>query len=422
MKRILLPALLLGFVSAQAPTPAKLTLGTQATPIQPLSVNGFNLGFNMSVAEAQDAVKSVAPSSLRYPPGNVGDENDLTKSGLQSFLSQLELTGGGVQATVETRVFATRPEAKNRPEDAAQAARDAQALGLKVTYWEIGNEPDLYATNRGRPEWTPQKYCEVFRAQRQAILKVDPQARFAGPAVSNVNGNGKTFLTGFVKGCGDIVDILTWHEYPSDGSLDDETALSTAPRVTAHLQEFRALLKSQDGNPLGYTRDIKLGVTEYGLSYRTDRAHHLSDQVAALWAAETTLRLAEGGADLSQYFALIGSGNHGLVDQAGFPRPTLYAYQQTRHFQGEALPLTTDNPALWTHAARQDRLLTVLVTNTATSAQGLAPNLPGYTLIGGKTFTEKTVHDEADFIRLPLSGTLNLPARSLTRLVYKEQP
>lgn len=411
--------LALGLSSAQA---ARLTLGAVLGPIDPLSVNGFNVGFNMSVAEAPEAVKSVAPSSLRYPPGNVGDEQDLTKAGLQGFLSTLELTGGGVQATVETRVFATRPESGNRPEDAAQAARDARALGLKVTYWEIGNEPDLYATNRGRPEWTPERYCATFRAQRAAILKVDPQAKFAGPAVSNGQGRAAEFLKAFVRGCGDVVDLLTWHEYPSDGSLSDEAALATAARVSEHLAAFRALWADPQGNPLGHTRAVGFGVTEYGLSYRTEKSRHLADQVAALWAAETTLRLAEGGARLAQYFALIGSGNHGLVDQAGFPRPTLYAFQQLRHFRGEALALTADDLALWPHAAREGKRLTVLITNTATGPRSLTPDLPGYALIGGKTFTAQTVEDEADFIRLPLRGDLTLPPRSFTRLVYKEQP
>lgn len=402
--------------------PATLTIGTRGTPIVPTAVNGFNVGYDMSVAEAQAAVRSVAPTSLRYPPGNVGDENDLTLSGLTSFRSTLQLSGPQARATIETRVFATRPEAGNRPENAAQAARDAASLGLKPLYWEIGNEPDLYSKNRGDPTWTPDRYCQTFRAQRAAILAVDPTARFAGPAVSNVEGGGADFLTGFVKGCGDIVDLLTWHEYPSSGELTDEQALATAGRVTEHLARFRALLADPVRNPLGVGRPVELGVTEYSLSYRSNQPRHLSDMVAALWAAETTLRLAEGGASLSQYFALIGSGGHGLVDLAGIPRPTLYAFQQLASFKGEALPASTDDPSLWVHAARDQDRLTVLVSNTALAAQPLATAVPGYTLIGVKSFTAKTVDDEAAPVRLPLHPALDLPGRSMTRLVYKRLP
>jgi hypothetical protein len=423
-----------------ASLPATLTMGEGRTPISPTAVNGFNVGYDMSVAEAQAAVRSVAPTSLRYPPGNVGDEQDLSRAALTSFRSTLQLAAGGqaagpgsrapggppppvpappIVATIETRVFATRPESRNRPEDAAQAARDAQALGLRVGYWEVGNEPDLYRINRGDSSWTPERYCQTFRAQRAAILEVDPQARFAGPAVSNVSGDSGAFLETFVRDCGDVVDLLSWHEYPSAGELSDEAALATAPRVSEHLARLRALLADPARNPRGQGRPVALGVTEYSLSYRSNRSRHLSDMVGALWAAETTLRLADGGAALAQYFALIGSGGHGLVDLAGVPRPTLSAFQQLTHYRGEARAIHSSDPALWVHAAQQGRALTLLVSNTATDPHPLAPALPGYTLTGAKTVTAQTVDDEAEPLRLQLAPRLSLPARSLTRLAYR---
>ncbi len=130
----------------------------------------------------------------------------------------------------------------------------------------------------------------------------------------------------------------------------------------------------------------------------------------------------EVGVDVASYFAIIAAGNHGLVDLATVPRPTLYAFRQLRHFRGTALPVRASDPDLWPHLVQDGRLRTLLVTNTATQARALATGLPGYTLIGAKTFTEKTVQDEADFIRLGLSPSLDLPARSLTRLVYKRLP
>ena len=405
-------------VSASA-APATLSIGSAGRPIVPTSVNGFNVPYDMSVAEAQGAVRSVTPSSLRYPPGNVGDEQDLTRAGLVSFQSTLKLSGPQAVATIETRVFATRPDAGNRPEDAAQAARDAAALGLRPLYWEIGNEPDLYSRNRGDASWTPQRYCQTFRAQRAAILGVDPAAKFAGPAVSNVEGGGLAFLEAFVRDCGDAVDLLTWHEYPTRGDQSDEAALATASRVTEHLALFRGLLADPATNPLGSGRPVLLGVTEYGLSYVSGKMRHLSDMVGALWAAETTLRLAEGGASLAQYFALIGSGGHGLVDLAGFPRPSLYAFQMTRFFQGEALAASSSDPALWVHAARDHRALSVLVSNTATAPRTLASAVPGYTLIGAKTFTAQIADDGADPIRFRLDTALTLPAHSMTRLTYR---
>ena len=402
--------------------PVTLSLGTAGTPISPLVLNGFNTSWQMPLVEALDAVKSVAPTSLRYPGGNVGDDNDLIRSGLQYFKSSLDLAGKGTAAIVQTRVFATRPDARNKPEDAAQAARDAREIGLNVTYWEVGNEPDLYATNRGDPSWTPEKYCATFRAQRDAVLKVDPQAKFAGPAVSKGTGAAMNYLERFVKVCGDVVDLLTWHEYPTDGTATDEAALASALSVTEHVEAVRSLWRDPQRNPLGHTRGVKLGVTEFSLSWNSPRARHLADQMNALWTAETSLRLAEAGVHLSSYFAIIAAGSHGLVDRAGVPRPTLYAFQQLRHFRGTALPVRASDPALWAHAARDGKLVTLLVTNTAKDTRTLTTALPGLTLIGAKTFTERTVQDEADFIRLKLGPAVDLPGRSMTRLVYKSLP
>ncbi|SMB80293.1 GH39 family glycosyl hydrolase [Deinococcus hopiensis] len=409
-------------LTGAAAAPATLTLGTSGTPIPPLAISGFNFSWQMPLVEAIDAVKSVAPTSLRYPGGNVGDENDLARQGLEYFKSSLAVTGKGTAGIVQTRVFATRTDARNKPEDAAQAAREARDIGLNVAYWEIGNEPDLYATNRGDPSWTPEKYCQTFRAQREAILKVDPSARFAGPAVSKGAGPAMTYLQGFVKSCGDVVDLLTWHEYPTDGTATDEAALATAAEVTGHVQAVRDLWSDPARNPLGHARQVELGVTEFSLSWKSGRARHLADQVNALWTAETSLRLAEAGVQLSSYFAIIAAGSHGLVDRAGVPRPTLYAFQQLRHFRGTALPVQSSDAALWAHAAQEGALLTLLVTNTATAPRTLATTLPGLTLIGAKTFTEKTVQDEADLIRQRLGPAVDLPGRSMTRLVYKRLP
>lgn len=413
-------ALSLGLAAA---APATLTLGaSKPAPLPPTVIGGFNYGNWMPVVEAKKDLRSVAPSLLRFPGGNVGDENDLTAASLVPLKSNLELltTGPTPPALmVQTRVFGGKPGAKNTPQDAAQAARDAQAANLKVAYWEIGNEPDLFSVNRGDASWTPQRYCAAFRAQRRAILQVDPAAKFAGPAVSNTGDKAADFLEQFVKGCGDIVDLLTWHEYPSDGLSSDADALTSVSVIDRDVKRFRALMDSQAGNPLGYTRRTPLGVTEYSLSYVSGRPRHLSDQVGALWAAEATLRLAENGASVAAYFALQATGGHGLVDLAGIPRPTLYAFQQLHAFTGSGLAISSDDPALWTHAAQGGALLTVLVTNTAAEAHQLTAALPGYQLVGGKTFTQKTVDDENEMIRLPLAATLELPALSLTRLVYK---
>ena len=107
-----------------------------------------------------------------------------------------------------------------------------------------------------------------------------------------------------------------------------------------------SLWRDPKRNPLGHGRDVKLAVTEYGLSWRTDRPRFLSDQVAGLWAAEAALRLAQQGVRAAHYFAYQGTGFHGLLDNAGVPRPTYYAFSMLSGLEGRFVKAGSSHPAL----------------------------------------------------------------------------
>jgi GH35 family endo-1,4-beta-xylanase len=390
---------------------------TQGQALSSLALAGYNLGNYMNVIEFPKQLRALEPTIVRFPAGNVGDDQDLSESSLRTFKANLSIFGKQQpKIMVQTRVFGRNSDAKNHPEDAADAARAAIKLGLKVDYWNIGNEPDLYAVTRGDKSWTADKYCDTFRAQRSAILKVQPDAKFAGPSTTAY----PEFLERFVERCGDIVDVLTWHEYPTDGRKTDEEALSTIARVSSDIERYLSLWKDKTRNPLGFARAIDFGLTEYGLSYRTDSSRHISDQVAGLWAAETTLRMAEAGAKLNTYFALQGVGPHGTLDISGIPRPTYYAFGHLKHFTGESLKLSSVNKDLWLHAAKNKNTLQVIAINTSTNGSSLALEIPGWEAVGAKGFTEQTVKDEASDIRFNTTKTLELPARSMLRIAYKQ--
>jgi GH35 family endo-1,4-beta-xylanase len=390
---------------------------TQSQPLSSMALTGYNFGNYMNAIEFPKPLRALEPGLLRFPAGNVGDDQDLSESSLRTFKANLSIfKGQQPKIMVQTRVFGRTTEAKNRPEDAADAARAAIKLGLQVDYWNIGNEPDLYAVTRGDTSWTADKYCDTFRAQRKAILAVQPDAKFAGPSITAK----PEFLTRFVERCGDIVDVLTWHEYPTDGRATDETALSSIAKVSNDIEQYLTLWKDKTRNPLGYARTIDFGLTEYGLSYRTDSSRHIADQVAGLWAAETTLRMAEAGAKLNTYFALQGVGPHGTLDISGIPRPTYYAFQHLKHFTGESLKVSSSNPNLWLHAAKNKNTLQVIAINTSTNGSSLALDIPGWEVTGAKGFTEQTVKAEAQDIRFNTSATLEMPARSLVRIAYKQ--
>ncbi|QFP76705.1 hypothetical protein [Deinococcus sp. AJ005] len=415
-------ALSLGLLlSAQAATvtPSDAT----PKPILPASVSAFNLGNWMPVTEALDGLNALKPAALRWPGGNIGDEQNRTPEAMQTLKSNWTLLGQP-PLMLQTRVFSrdagnrSGEEAKNTPEDATELVRMAQGLGLNVAYYEIGNEPDLYATNRSDPSWTPQKYCGVVRAQRAAILKVDPQAKIAGPAVSNPN----SYLDAAIKECGDAFDLVTWHLYPSNGDGSDAEAFASISRVTDTVERVEKLWADPATNPKGQGKPLAQGVTEYAQSYRSDRGTHLSDAVGGLWAAEAALRMSESGAVFNPYFSLMATGNHGLLDDAGFPRMSYAAFRELANYRGQTFGVQSDDADLWVHASKQDNLLTLLAINTQSDGKTLNLNLPGYRVIGAKTVTDGDVNADKPPRALRIGEALTLPPLSFTRVVLKASP
>ncbi len=415
-------ALSLGLLlSAQAATVTPS--GAAPKPILPASVSAFNLGNWMPVVEATDGLNALKPAALRWPGGNIGDEQNRTPAAMSTLKSLWSLLGQP-PLMLQTRVFSRDAgnrggeAAKNTPEDAAEMVRMAQGLGLNIAYYEIGNEPDLYATNRSDPSWTPQKYCGVVRAQKAAILKVDPQAKIAGPAVSNPN----SYLDGAIKECGDAFDLVTWHLYPSNGDGSDAVAFASISRVADTVERVKNLWADPATNPKGYGLPLAQGVTEYAQSYRSDRGTHLSDAVGGLWAAEAALRMSESGAVFNPYFSLMATGNHGLLDDAGFPRMSYAAFRELANYRGQTFGVQSDDPAVWLHASKQDNLLTLFAINTQPDSTPLNLNLPGYTVIGAKTVTDMDVNADKPPRALRIGGALTLPPLSFTRVVFKGSP
>ncbi|CAM3156165.1 Glycosyl hydrolase family 79, N-terminal domain [Deinococcus saxicola] len=408
-------------ISAQAATVTPS--GTASKPILPASVSAFNLGNWMPVVEATAELNALKPAALRWPGGNIGDEQNRTHAAMGTLKSLWTLLGQP-PLMLQTRVFFRDAGnrggevAKNTPEDAAEMVRMAWGLGLNVAYYEIGNEPDLYAKGRSDPSWTPEKYCGVVRAQKAAILKVDPQAKIAGPAVSNPN----SYLDAAIRECGDAFDLVTWHLYPSNGDGSDAEAFASISRVTDTVERVKKLWADPATNPKGQGRPLAQGITEYALSYRSDRATHLSDALGGLWAAEAALRMSESGAVFNLYFSLMATGNHGLLDDAGFPRMSYATFRELANYRGQTFSVQSDDPAVWVHASMQDALLTLFAINTQADGKTLNLDLPGYTVIGAKTVTDEDVNADKPPRALKIGGALTLLPLSFTRVVLKALP
>jgi hypothetical protein len=391
-------------------------------PLNRNVLSGFNFGNWVQVADFADDLRAVHPAELRFPGGEFGDANDLTEQALEAFQANLSLLGKPgtvIQTRVGWRSMTGKPH--NQPEDAANAVRWAKARDIRVRYWEIGSEPDLFAIKQSDPDFTPEKYCQVFRAQAAAIKAADPAAKVAGPSVSGARPARDRYLERFVAACGDAVDVLTWHIYPSEGALSDEDAFATAREADDTAEAHRALWADPARNPKGHARKVDMAVTEWGLSSLSTRMRHLADMPAAMWTMEMAFRFDAQGLVSADYFCLQNQGGHGLLDQAGAPRPTYYAYALLAQLSGNLVGASTGDPDLWTHAARDGPRLDLVVTNRATQPKLLATEIGGFTLKSGTWFDEGIARDEKPPAAVEVGPTVKLPARSVVHLVYQKK-
>jgi hypothetical protein len=390
------------------------------------AISGFNYGNSMRVAGWEADWAAVDISALRFPPGNVADEHPLTEPAAAALKQHWQLLGEP-ELTFVLNLFS------GSPQETAEAAQLLARLGIRVSLWQIGNEPDLYATNRLDDSWTPERYCAGYREHADALRMAQPDGRLAGPGVSGGRPGALLYLGEVLRHCGDVIDVLTFHIYPTDGTWTDEDALATSRLTTGELRMLRDWLQDSVANPLGWQRNIALGVTEFGLSWRTKSFRHLEDQTATLWLADTLGRLAREGVEVSHYFALQGTGGHGLIDSGGWLRPTYWLYTMLKDFTGQMPPVTITpavDSTVTAYAAHSGDTLRLLLVNGSPAGLNVELALPSGTAAADlllETLSEPIFDAGAGPSRVLLAAgePFPLPARSVAVLSVphdKEQP
>ena len=356
LARVLLTVLAVALVGAPALADAlTIRVGEPLRPISADAITGFNTSAAVPVVLYLEEWAAVDIRSLRFPPGNDADDFVLTADTMRAFAQTWQLLG-----EPDVHLVANFFEGA---EHAVAVARTLAELGITPRWWAVGNEPDLYPRNRMDPSWTAEVYCQRFREMRAALEAELGEVRMSGPAVSGSRPSAMTYLREVITRCGDVIDLVTWHVYPTDGTRSDEDALATSRDVADEITQVRAWLADPDVNPLGHARAVPIGITEFGLSWRTSSFRHLEDMVAALWLADALGQMATEGLDLGQYFALQAMGGHGLIDRSGWVRHTYHVYAMLAGFGGAAHRVEGGDERLAAYAADDDSTLRVLLVN-----------------------------------------------------------
>ncbi|MGD0674839.1 MAG: hypothetical protein ABSC94_05435 [Polyangiaceae bacterium] len=229
------------------------------------------------------------------------------------------------------------------PQNAADIVTYANVMmGYGVRYWEIGNEPDLYATDYDAsfPIQTASDYCTAFQAYVAAMKAANAAGpdggtpiQFLGPELSYKYIPGADWLTPFLDACKDYVDVVTIHRYPFSGTATSQTGALTDDR------SFQTTLRSVMAIVQGHARpNTPLGVTESNISYAYALSSYTQTSLlaapgtfyAAIWTADDMGVALENGL-WTLAFWNIGetspmSSVLGFI-QGGQPSPSFYAEQ-----------------------------------------------------------------------------------------------
>lgn len=349
---VLMVSLPMGGSFAQTSSAVTIDPSQVIAEIKPEAIGGMNINNSMVIIKIKDQVNALKIKTVTYPAGNVADDDTMIDTNSEDYFKifkvQQSLLGNPL-TFVQVRLF------KGTPELAAAAVKRAKTMGIRVDYWSIGNEPDLYAPHKGDKSWTKDKYNQIFREYADAMRAVDPTVKVAGPLPCNPNDS---WIESFIYECGDIVDVLAWHWYPTDGKASDESALATAPYVIDQIERYRSWLKDPEKNPKGYQRHIKLAITEYALHWNTPVFRHLTDMVAAVWTAEVAGYMAQYGLDYSHYFCLGQYGGHAVFEQAPsyMERPVFYVFQfYANHFGRHMVASSSNDSLIKVFASKDDK-------------------------------------------------------------------
>ncbi len=324
LKKSLIPvsALILLLISAAAYGAGNSAISVDYSKIiadvKPESIRGMNVNNSMMIAKIIKKIRLMNIPVITYPAGNIGDQQNENPFDSASY-SFFHLQQSMLQAPFtfsQIRVY------NSSAEKAVQTVYTALSNKVRVDVWSIGNEPDLY--DKTSTPWTPDKYNKIYREYVTAMKKADPSLKFAGPLVSKPKDD---WITSFIKENGDIVDVLSWHWYPTDGSASDDIAVSTTYDITNQITRYRAWLKDPEMNPKGYKRDIKLALSEYAIHWNTQNPAQLTEMSGAVWTAEVLGYMALYGIDYSLYYCLGAYGAHAIFEADSYvPRPVYYVF------------------------------------------------------------------------------------------------
>ena len=414
---------------APAPTPIADTLfvepGTSLGPISPY-LFGTNYGPMHAVAlDVLPLVENGGFTALRFPGGAWTDTADMQNfqiDQLMAFSKQV-----GAMPTISVRMLDGKPET---------AAELVKYTNIKkkygVTYWSIGNEPNIYTQlKQADYDYTVENLNKDWRAIALAMKAADPTIKLMGPELSQWNDSYETtpkdsaqrdWMTEFLKANGDLVDVVTVHRYPmfspTNGPVTAQQLRENTRKWTKEVEYLHSLIKQTLGH------DLPVAITELNSDPSNAQLQEASPDsfYNAIWYADSLGQLMNADAFMvNQWVLSQRTTGLGLL-KGDEVRPTFYVFPLYKNFGSEQVYAASGVTDVDIFAAkRADGTLTLMVINLSDTEQRIPLQVKGIQLKEAEVWLLDATHNAENLGTQAFASdsTLTLPAQSATLYVIK---
>lgn len=395
-------------------------------PINPL-VYGTNYGPWTAVpATMLEEYQASGLTFLRFPGGNWGDENAVQPNQIDFFMD--------IARMVDAEVLFHVNLLEGTPEEAVEMMHLVkEEKGHDITYWSIGNEPNLYAPGRGFAEWDTVYFNQRWREFAEAMKAAYPDILLVGPDVSQYtavdannpkDADGRDWMREFLRANGDLVDIIAIHRYPFPASASNpnptiDDLRQNSPEWDAIIPHLRQVIQEEAG------RDLPVSVMEVNSNWSNTLGGEATPDSLynAIWWADSLGRMIQQDVDMVAQFVIAHSrGGAGMLTISG-PTPTFYVYKMYQQFGSEKLHADSGIEDVSIFAAkREDGTPTLMLINRGPEEVTAPLQVDGYEAGSAELWRFDATHNAENLGTVEwTNGTpITLPGQSISLLVLSK--
>ena len=426
---LLILVLLSACIPAPMPTPIPDTLfvdpRTDLGPISPY-LFGTNYGPMHAVAlEVMALVEEAGFTVFRFPGGAWTDTQDMKPFQIDQLMTFAKQAGA--IPTISVRLL------DGKPETAAELVRYTNIQKkYAVTYWSIGNEPNLFTQlGQANYEYTIEMLNENWRNIALAMKKADPTIKLMGPELSQWNDSyettpkdsaGRDWMTEFLKANGDLVDVITVHRYPmyspSNGPVTAQQLRENTRKWVAEVEYLRTLTKEITG------RDLPIAITELNSDPSSAQLQEVSPDsfYNAIWYADVLGQLMNADVFMVNQWVLSQRSTGLGLFKGSEVRPTFYVFPLYKNFGSQQVFAASGVADVDIFAAtREDGALTLMIINLSDIEQKIPLQVKSKKLTEAEVWLLDAKHNTENMGTQPFlsDGTVTLPPQSATLYVIK---